>query len=50
MAGRGSLRIGIPRVLNMYTYAPFFNAYFEKAMALIAETFHIDPLKIGDAA
>jgi len=26
--GRGSVRIGIPRVLNMYTYAPFFNAYF----------------------
>jgi len=29
MARRGTLRIGIPRVLNMYTYAPFFNAYFE---------------------
>jgi activator of 2-hydroxyglutaryl-CoA dehydratase/predicted nucleotide-binding protein (sugar kinase/HSP70/actin superfamily) len=28
MQKRGSLRIGIPRVLNMYTYAPFFNAYF----------------------
>src|SRR5262245_18239594 len=26
---RRTLRIGIPRVLNMYTYAPFFNAYFE---------------------
>ncbi len=26
---RKGLRIGIPRVLNMYTYAPFFNAYFE---------------------
>jgi activator of 2-hydroxyglutaryl-CoA dehydratase/predicted nucleotide-binding protein (sugar kinase/HSP70/actin superfamily) len=26
---RKALRIGIPRVLNMYTYAPFFNAYFE---------------------
>ena len=26
---RATLRIGIPRVLNMYTYAPFFNAYFE---------------------
>jgi activator of 2-hydroxyglutaryl-CoA dehydratase/predicted nucleotide-binding protein (sugar kinase/HSP70/actin superfamily) len=26
---RRALRIGIPRVLNMYTYAPFFNAYFE---------------------
>jgi activator of 2-hydroxyglutaryl-CoA dehydratase/predicted nucleotide-binding protein (sugar kinase/HSP70/actin superfamily) len=29
MQRRGTLRIGIPRVLNMYTYAPFFNAYFE---------------------
>src|SRR5262245_51490451 len=26
---RKGLRIGVPRVLNMYTYAPFFNAYFE---------------------
>ena len=26
---RKTLRLGIPRVLNMYTYAPFFNAYFE---------------------
>ena len=26
---RATLRIGIPRVLNMYTYAPFFNGYFE---------------------
>ena len=29
MERRHTLRIGIPRVLNMYTYAPFFNAYFE---------------------
>src|SRR5262249_19981258 len=29
MERRKTLRIGIPRVLNMYTYAPFFNAYFE---------------------
>jgi predicted CoA-substrate-specific enzyme activase len=29
IAGRASLRIGMPRVLNMYVYAPFFNAYFE---------------------
>ncbi|MBV9484320.1 MAG: CoA activase, partial [Acidobacteria bacterium] len=27
--GRKQLRIGIPRVLNIYTYAPLFNAYFE---------------------
>jgi predicted nucleotide-binding protein (sugar kinase/HSP70/actin superfamily) len=29
MEHRKSLRIGIPRVLNIYTYAPLFNAYFE---------------------
>ena len=29
MVRRKSLRIGMPRVLNMYVYAPFFNAYFE---------------------
>jgi predicted nucleotide-binding protein (sugar kinase/HSP70/actin superfamily) len=29
MQRRGTLRIGMPRVLNMYVYAPFFNAYFE---------------------
>jgi len=26
---RGSLRIGLPRVLNMYSLAPLFTAYFE---------------------
>ena len=26
---RSSLRIGVPRVLNMYTYAPLFSAYFQ---------------------
>ncbi|MBI2187737.1 MAG: CoA activase [Acidobacteria bacterium] len=29
MQRRGSIHIGIPRVLNMYTYAPFFSGYFE---------------------
>jgi activator of 2-hydroxyglutaryl-CoA dehydratase/predicted nucleotide-binding protein (sugar kinase/HSP70/actin superfamily) len=29
MEHRKNLRIGIPRVLNIYTYAPLFNAYFE---------------------
>ena len=29
MKRRATLRIGMPRVLNMYVYAPFFNAYFE---------------------
>lgn len=27
--GRGDVRIGIPRVLNMYSVNPFFSAYFE---------------------
>src|SRR5579884_389233 len=29
MRNRPRLRIGIPRVLNIYTYAPLFSAYFE---------------------
>ncbi|MBI3049047.1 MAG: CoA activase [Acidobacteria bacterium] len=29
MTRRPSVRIGMPRVLNMYTYAPFFAGYFE---------------------
>jgi len=29
MQNRKKVRIGIPRVLNIYTYAPLFNAYFE---------------------
>jgi len=29
MESRSKVRIGIPRVLNIYTYAPLFNAYFE---------------------
>jgi predicted CoA-substrate-specific enzyme activase len=29
MENRRNVRIGIPRVLNIYTYAPLFNAYFE---------------------
>jgi predicted nucleotide-binding protein (sugar kinase/HSP70/actin superfamily) len=29
MGRRQTVRIGMPRVLNMYVYAPFFNAYFE---------------------
>ena len=29
MLNRGKVRIGIPRVLNIYTYAPLFNAYLE---------------------
>jgi predicted nucleotide-binding protein (sugar kinase/HSP70/actin superfamily) len=30
------LRVGIPRVLNMYAYAPLFNAYLE-SLGLAAE-------------
>ena len=29
MKNRANLRIGMPRVLNMYVYAPLFNAYLE---------------------
>src|SRR5260370_18636293 len=29
MQSRSKIRIGIPRLLNIYTYAPLFNAYFE---------------------
>jgi predicted CoA-substrate-specific enzyme activase len=29
MQNRSKIRIGIPRVLNIYSYAPLFNAYFE---------------------
>jgi predicted CoA-substrate-specific enzyme activase len=29
MENRKKVRIGIPRLLNIYTYAPLFNAYFE---------------------
>ncbi len=29
MQNRKKIRVGIPRVLNIYTYAPLFNAYFE---------------------
>ena len=29
MKQRGQLRVGIPRVLNMYAYAPLFSAYLE---------------------
>jgi predicted CoA-substrate-specific enzyme activase len=29
MENRGKFRVGIPRVLNIYTYAPLFNGYLE---------------------
>ena len=31
MENRKKLRIGIPRVLNIYTYAPLFNGLFRKS-------------------
>ena len=36
MRNRANLRVGIPRVLNAYVYAPLFNAYFE-SLGLKAE-------------
>ena len=36
MKNRPNLRVGIPRLLNAYVYAPFFNAYFE-SLGLKAE-------------
>src|SRR6202046_588385 len=36
MKNRPNLRVGIPRLLNAYTYAPLFNAYFE-SLGLKAE-------------
>jgi predicted CoA-substrate-specific enzyme activase len=36
MKNRPNLRVGIPRVLNAYVYAPLFNAYFE-SLGLKAE-------------
>ena len=30
MENRKKLRVGIPRVLNIYTYAPLFNGYLRK--------------------
>ena len=36
MKNRPNVRIGIPRVLNAYVYAPLFNAYFE-SLGLKAE-------------
>jgi predicted nucleotide-binding protein (sugar kinase/HSP70/actin superfamily) len=29
MRGRSKLRVGMPRVLNLYVYAPLFQAYLE---------------------
>jgi predicted nucleotide-binding protein (sugar kinase/HSP70/actin superfamily) len=39
---REKLRIGMPRVLNMYTYAPFFSAYFESLGVLAGNLVYSD--------
>ena len=36
MERRKDFRVGIPRLLNTYTYAPFFNAYFA-SLGMLAE-------------
>ena len=43
MKNRPNLRIGIPRLLNAYVYAPLFNAYFE-SLGLKAE--NLDLLRL----
>jgi activator of 2-hydroxyglutaryl-CoA dehydratase/predicted nucleotide-binding protein (sugar kinase/HSP70/actin superfamily) len=42
MQGREKLRIGMPRVLNMYVYAPFFSAYFESLGVLAGNLVYSD--------
>jgi predicted CoA-substrate-specific enzyme activase len=41
-ARRKELRIGIPRVLNLYSTAPFFRTYFE-TLGIQAEHLHFSP-------
>jgi predicted nucleotide-binding protein (sugar kinase/HSP70/actin superfamily) len=36
LENRKNIRIGIPRLLNMYTYAPFFNGYFQ-SLGIVSE-------------
>ncbi len=47
MKQRGELRIGIPRVLNMYAYAPLFSAYFE-SLGVQAENIVYSDFTSGD--
>ncbi|MCC6216153.1 MAG: CoA activase [Polyangiaceae bacterium] len=42
-ARRRALRIGIPRVLNLYSVAPFFRAYFEALGVLKGNVVFSDP-------
>ena len=47
MRGRGQLRIGIPRVLNLYAYAPLFSAYLE-SLGVQAENIVYSDFTSGD--
>ena len=47
MKKRGQLRIGIPRVLNMYAYAPLFSGYLE-SLGVPAENIVYSDFTSGD--
>jgi predicted nucleotide-binding protein (sugar kinase/HSP70/actin superfamily) len=47
MRQRGQLRIGIPRVLNMYAYTPLFSAYLE-SLGVRAENLVYSDFTTGD--
>ena len=47
MKRRGQLRIGIPRVLNMYAYAPLFSSYLE-SLGVRAENVVYSDFTTGD--
>jgi activator of 2-hydroxyglutaryl-CoA dehydratase/predicted nucleotide-binding protein (sugar kinase/HSP70/actin superfamily) len=47
MKQRGQLRIGIPRVLNMYAYAPLFSSYLE-SLGVRAENIVYSDFTTGD--
>ena len=47
MKGRGQLRIGIPRVLNMYAYMPLFSSYLE-SLGVRAENVVYSDFTTGD--
>jgi activator of 2-hydroxyglutaryl-CoA dehydratase/predicted nucleotide-binding protein (sugar kinase/HSP70/actin superfamily) len=47
MQRRGQLRIGIPRVLNMYAYTPLFSAYLE-SLGVRAENLVYSDFTTGD--
>src|SRR5438876_703213 len=47
MKSRKTLKIGIPRVLNQYVYAPLFNAYLE-SLGVLAENIVYSDYTSGD--